>query len=448
MAPEDREHTFEKALTRRLRAGSSAAAGKIPQPSCPDAEILAAYHDRDLSPDEMALWRQHISACPRCQEILAYLDGTDAVPVHDARKDANLAPESLQTPVLQISKSGRARRWLWTAPAGAIAAGLLVWIVVQQKPRHIEVAKNEQPPISLSPTVPRSEVATAPGQPALHGDREKVSSALASRSADSAVRQNGKPFATATSPRIPSAKALRKDQRDDNKLDVFDSRRSSSIEPQPAPGAISDQVKKLDTQSAKAPMPALPAMSQTVTVNAEAAPVAAPPPPPAAPQALAKAKAGISAPELQSKKAQQVQEIGGMSRSRFNDAPSLLLANSKSPATVTTPNSKVSWRVGHAGSIERSEDGESTWSVQPSGVLNDLVAGSAPSDKICWVVGRLGTILRTTDGGAAWTKLHSPIADDILSVFAVSAQQATVFTAHGSYQTLDGGATWNKLAPE
>lgn len=134
--------------------------------------------------------------------------------------------------------------------------------------------------------------------------------------------------------------------------------------------------------------------------------------------------------------------------SRFSDAPQMLLANDKSPVVIATPNKKVSWRVGRAGSIERSEDAGATWSLQTSGAVSGLLAGSAPSDSVCWVVGQLGTILRTLDSGQTWTKVQAPVAEDIRSVFAVSAQQATIFTAHATYQTTDGGATWTKLAPE
>jgi hypothetical protein len=53
MAPDDRDRTFEKALSRHLRPGAS-------QPACPDAEVLAAYHDQLLSPQQMLSIEQHI----------------------------------------------------------------------------------------------------------------------------------------------------------------------------------------------------------------------------------------------------------------------------------------------------------------------------------------------------------------------------------------------------
>jgi photosystem II stability/assembly factor-like uncharacterized protein len=138
--------------------------------------------------------------------------------------------------------------------------------------------------------------------------------------------------------------------------------------------------------------------------------------------------------------------MSGMSR--YKQKAEMRLANSIAEVTISAPGAHVSWRVGQAGIIEFSSDAEKTWILQPSGVISDLLAGSATSDKVCWIVGRAGTILRTTDGGAHWQKMRPPIQDDFRSVFAVDARQATVSPANGKYQTTDGGITWHKLPPE
>ena len=70
MALDDRERNFEKALRRELRANGVSGL------DCPDAETLAAYHERMLSPEEMVAQKSHIAGCPRCQEILATLEIT------------------------------------------------------------------------------------------------------------------------------------------------------------------------------------------------------------------------------------------------------------------------------------------------------------------------------------------------------------------------------------
>jgi len=142
----------------------------------------------------------------------------------------------------------------------------------------------------------------------------------------------------------------------------------------------------------------------------------------------------------------QQQEIAGMSK--FSEKAKMRLAASIGEVTVAAPGGTVSWRVGQAGIIELSSDAGKTWTLQPSGVTTDLLAGSAPSEKVCWIVGGNGTILRTTDAGAHWQKLRAPVQEEIRAVFAVDARRATVSLTNGSYQTTDGGATWHKLAPE
>jgi hypothetical protein len=143
------------------------------------------------------------------------------------------------------------------------------------------------------------------------------------------------------------------------------------------------------------------------------------------------------------------QEITALPRSSAT-MDVLRLARSKSPTTITTPDQKVLWRIEAAGIVQRSTDAGSTWTLQKSGVVADLTAGSAPSDKVCWIVGLAGTILRTTDGGAHWRKVRSPIADDLSTVFAVDAQQATISATSNpktskTYKTIDAGHTWTSV---
>src|SRR5580700_10232723 len=79
MPSDDRDPKFERALAQHLRGGSA-------QANCPDAETLAAYHERNLSLEEMAQWKQHISACEACQETLALVETTENQLVEDWEK--------------------------------------------------------------------------------------------------------------------------------------------------------------------------------------------------------------------------------------------------------------------------------------------------------------------------------------------------------------------------
>src|SRR5215831_6083268 len=145
--PEDRDQLFEKALARHLRAESAASS------LCLDPETLAAYHERTLSPAELASAKSHIVSCARCQQILAELEVTpevDQLPETTelapavARTAApasselrlGLSPPAVITQPASSEKvvatpSKRFASLRWAAPAGAIAAALLVWIGVR-----------------------------------------------------------------------------------------------------------------------------------------------------------------------------------------------------------------------------------------------------------------------------------------------------------------------------
>ncbi len=81
---------------------------------------------------------------------------------------------------------------------------------------------------------------------------------------------------------------------------------------------------------------------------------------------------------------------------------------------------------------------------QPSGVLVDLLTGSATSETVCWIVGRAGAILLTTDGGRQWKLLSSPLKEDLGGIRATDALHATIWNARGTkyFVTSDGGLTW------
>ena len=104
-------------------------------------------------------------------------------------------------------------------------------------------------------------------------------------------------------------------------------------------------------------------------------------------------------------------------------------------------NAQVVWRL-RGESIERSDDGGTTWRTQARDVAG-LVSGSAPSAKICWVVGERGAMLRTTDG-ERWGRVKLPTEDDLVEIVAQSANTAVVRAASGRrFSTRDGGRSWS-----
>jgi hypothetical protein len=177
MVPDDRDRNLDQALARHFRPSASDRAAAISQPvsefaaapsafapalsACPDAEILAAYHDGSLAPEELALWKSHVLACSDCQLVLEHLGApldapvaleTSAPALISAQSDRPLVtfPTAAASPATSkvaasapISSTpaaaapvsvARPRKsyFRWLVPTGAIAAGLLTWAVIHE----------------------------------------------------------------------------------------------------------------------------------------------------------------------------------------------------------------------------------------------------------------------------------------------------------------------------
>jgi hypothetical protein len=412
MASDDREQQFERALTRHLREAS-------PDTLCPDAETLSAYHDRTLSLEEMAVWKEHISGCVRCQEILALVEETEHVPakwakqrVHEpvfsdvglaampvsaaapdfaarsATFSARPAPESLET------QRVRRRNWQWIVPIGALAACAIVWVGYREiSPQGRDAAMSAymaRKPEALPQLV--SPAASSP--PAAKQEESSVSSRkemeASSGRAAAAQASNVAHFTDATKGNAPVVVVT---------------------PPAPAPlasGAFSKAASPAPQQQS----------APTVTVESQA---------PA---------------ELDSTSSEMLTSQPG----RLN----LLAMAATDHRYIVAPGEKYAWRVGDSGKIEHTSNRGKTWKPQESGVALDLTGGSATSDKIVWVVGKGGTILLTSDGGRHWNAISSPIAGDLGGIHATDTLHASVWDVpnRNSFQTSDGGVTWNRAGNE
>jgi Photosynthesis system II assembly factor YCF48 len=460
MPADDRERSFENALASHLRAGGSAGA---PRSACSEAEVLAAYHEGSLAPEQTALLKTHLTDCSRCQEILAHLGATDEIPVAAANiMPAPIAPAKTGVRVLP---SRRPTFWPWVAPAGALAAALLVWVAVHENNSFPVPAKG--PTLEAKRAEPAKDLPSSrsPAMPPPSGDAAQADKAASSPSFE-ALRTAPQSEVVGIPKELPHVLLKRKDSSSAGKKSAvpesFDELADSSPNRDALPEQLRSKAEVARNRAAKSD--AKPESEEKAAIGRQDAPsadslqptpergaiaTAAPAAPPAAPPAPgpgASNGAALSESAAVSGRVTQQQEMSGMSRHK--QKAEMRLANSIAEVTISAPDGHVSWRVGQAGVIEFSSDAEKTWILQPSGVVTDLLAGSATSDKICWIVGRAGTILRTTDGGAHWQKVRPPIQDDFRSVFAVDARQATVSPANGKYQTTDGGITWHKLPPE
>ena len=487
MAFEDQDRNFEKALARHLRSSgvqANASAGP-PFESCPDPEILAAYHEQSLSQEELSHWKSHVVSCNDCQFVLAQLVATDNLALDSApAKDPLLVEErtlfSKKTSRDSRFVGGERRppswRWVLLIPAGAMAAGLLAYISLQppksplaSPSASVEVAENRAAP-AVSPS------AQAPQTPPPEPKEKDESAALSDRKSSGApsperdqqlnalnnevqLTQRGRNQNSANAPHGPSV-SLEKQQQQ---------QLASRVAVDASGGAAALDYKKFDSQApakiaengglgaAPAPPPPPPPQEQPsfVADGSISAPAAekSQPPTPASNAAAPKAKsADVNAIASTAETVEITSEPQSVARSRA-DAHAMLRASAlQNPHVFFAPDGKHLWRLGPAGSLEHSSNGGIKWTPQITGVSTDLLAASAPATKVCWVVGNSGTILRTTDAGAHWTKLDSPVANDLMGVRAIDSLHASIwFIADRqsgkikTYDTADGGATWSPL---
>jgi len=464
MASDERDRRFDQALARHLRpAAPSGAAARWPareSGACPDSETLAAYHERSLLPEEMNFWKEHVVGCANCQTVLAHLEATDEIPWPAADQEkvlaqgepALLASASYQSqpasPLTPAKKSRRVllfggARWQWIAPAGALAAGLLIWVVLHEnqslRPRALpenenKVAQDRDLPLvtTAAPGSSRPEESSRKPPSPVGGDARRVAS--------DSTKQSEK-LSEAARTRSPGDKELnaRKDSPRDASVDLLTAAHPLDLD---AKNPSQTLQKKEEAQGGN--VPAALAQSQNAQIQNQYnyAPQKVPGPSPLNQmENPKKAKGAVAA-------ASPAPEPPASAVSRFSSTASLEVAREISnPRVISPPGSNVMWLAGRSGLIEFSGDGGASWSRQTSGVLAELLGGSAPSDKICWIVGRLGAILLTTDGGAHWASISSPLAEDLGGIRATDAQHATIWNARNTknFETNDGGRTWKRV---
>ena len=170
MGHDERERKFEQALERHLRRDAAGARNEadahaaVPEEvagaaECLDAATLAAFHEGMLTSSELVAVKKHVNVCSRCQVVLMQLKATDEIPLqaetgndlkmresmlstgalyvdYAARQTPSLTiagqpKPALKAPPHDISRGRGFKALRWAAPAGAIAAGLLIWIMVR-----------------------------------------------------------------------------------------------------------------------------------------------------------------------------------------------------------------------------------------------------------------------------------------------------------------------------
>lgn len=471
MPSDDRNQKFERALAQHLRGGSA-------QANCPDAETLAAYHERNLSLEEMARWKEHISACEACQEAMALVETSEkqlaadwedrGVPVvetaampgvlagsgrkRSVQAAAAAAKKAAGTPVAIVRRRPALLRW--AIPLGAVAAGVLVFIGIYEQ-RAPKVAQD-------SGTIVARQGAPVTPVPTLDDEKSKIQLEPETKDQRLATAEISRQKTEQESPAAQAAKPMVGAKESDEE--------GRASRGQFAAGRL--EKKKL---SSPAPAPKIPVQTGTNTVIAENAPViaAAPrPAPPPAPAAVGGVAGGIPAQRARAdadeknipSSVTQTVTVESEAVSQIDTTTSSMKMkqgiNSRDVNSLNTlargsefilsPDHKVWWKLGPAGTVELTTDGGQKWKSLDTGAAGQLTAGSAPSSKVCWVAGKAGTLVLTTDRGRNWTRISTPITGDLGGVHAADAKHASIWDAakQVSYETSDGGASWKQTANE
>jgi hypothetical protein len=376
---------------------------------------------------------------------------------------ARMTPAASQTITFRSPRQDRPKMVRFVAIAGVLAAALILWFVYRDQSKESEIALNrpaskiELPPQSLA-------------SPPQTGDKTETSSSgsNSANSASSAAPTAQPQQAPSKTPTDSAASALDegKNALDAAKALEQKSRKDAAGQPQafipgrdesgaaaglyspravprtvPKPAQLSANSLKNASTASQSPVDKALADAKAVLQPSANSSSGIPPTPP---PARTKMNPGVvtESVEVVSSAAQVTSTAPADSLSK---PASGRISSALTPLSVPAPSGKTIWRIGQAGVIQRSTNSGTTWSIQPSGVVTDLIAGSAYSDQVCWLVGRNGTILRTTNGGATWQKLTSPSNVDLLAVFSINADSATVTDAAGrAFETTTAGAHWTR----
>lgn len=477
---ETREQRREEALARRV---GLALDRLVPGDSheCPDAELIAAYHERALEPDEQSRCESHFATCARCRKILAVLAASADIDTPLAEAEVARLGElvaAARTPheaAPRMAKPIPANRWdwraRWLAPAFGVAAVLAVWFAIRPPWR----VTNQGSPGTLIAQSPKSE----------------SSSGAAATSMD---QLSNMPPVSKTPPAIiPETSSATPSARSSATLKDQTTSKSESSKPLGDTLAMS----RSNDGAAVGGLAPSPTIAPSVQGNdkkekadVDSAAVASAPPTPAVPMRtpLAQAQSGstaqdrLSTPEVSASGSQSGTVTGAvptvetprgtaglpgerdkqvLGRERqasnlpLNDRNFQALSKLDMPAgtavQIKAPSGRLLWRIGNKGRIERSSNAGNVWTLQTSPSQEEWLSGAAVSEKICWIVGRNGAIARTTDSDH-WEKIAPPPMSagasgkfpDWINVTASSAESAVV-TANDQrrYATQDGGKTWS-----
>jgi photosystem II stability/assembly factor-like uncharacterized protein len=456
-----RDKAIDKLLGNRLKAQ-----GVTPGAACPDAEVLATYVERALTPQERAAWETHFDSCMRCQMSIAELVRlSDTDPSGDVPK---LHPAGAK-PLLGL-------RWAWAAPMLVVLIVAGLWYTGEFGDRLKQTSETNiqlpapRPAPAKSPEVEGKKdrdriTAVSPEMNKATSNAEAARPVEASRRETQAAVPREESTNRSAPGTVPTQAAEARQGQNSEALQL--SVRAPVPAAKEAPVIMADRSEKSSQETAGQLPESARAEAKTASGSAAggfSAGAGLAGNLNAVRESRDEAKAQevmvtAAAPPATERKAKSSEETLGLVQANRTDVAKTANeadfhyarvgpgeSRGVSVQSLSLQAAPSMWRVGPGGLIQKAVS-QGNWESRPSGVVVDLLNIAIASPKVFWVVGKEGTILRSTDGGNTWEKISSPILEDIIQVKPADSRSAQVTTLSGRvYSTTDGGATWSTPA--
>jgi hypothetical protein len=512
MGHDDRERNFEKALQRHLRQGAArdagAAANSQAEPAsaaCPDPAMLAAFHERMLSNEEMDAAKAHIAACSRCQEILAHLEATDEVvaeldqekvlqlrePVlagspsqeeevlqHAASPAAAARPAAALKAPQSISTGRRATMWRWVAPAAAVAAGLLLWVTTRDTLQHfkkpatgIQVAQ-EKSERQLADRVAPLPPASSPAETRDNGRLDEALKSLNESKRSAGVLSARRAPASTLGGVVGGVGGRSEETIRELPLQSRNSALSKATPAKPAgnaasqgdvsfnaaPPSANSNAAELDKATAKdrkkADSPAAPANAPAGTAGGNITGAAGEQSARDSGRKILQKEnlePGVSA-ELSASSAPSPQPAAPPPAAARNAAKQSADAADKKEAgantmTAATAQAEVTANYEHSSDLQNSKAGlAKTSEARTNSKMKDAPLILTPGGTVLWRLRAGGKIERSADRGITWLQQNSGVKLELLAGSAPSDAVCWLVGPAGTIlRTTDGGGHWSKV---
>lgn len=346
----DRDPAFDRFVARGLERETDASGN-----ACPDADLLAAWFDRSLSPLEAERIEAHSAACGSCQQILADL--------------ARSEPEVTRAAPVPVPARPWHWHWRWLAPLATAVVVVVVGTRTLRAPAPLLLSAVPRQAKSAEPSAIVSELRDRPGL-------EQSS-------------RSGVPAGSAGVQVVPGGAAS-------------------------TPRKESEMAKGMRPMSAPATVPGEERPTLRRENAAESVVTAVPRPPAAAPSGRPTALTRETTEPLlvTSAAAPPGNGVtwrygqGGVIERSTDRGQTWERQRSGVTAALTdgsAPTDRICWIVGARGVVLRTTDG-SMWMRVASPTMADLVSVHAWNDTNSTITAADHTEYVTTDGGASWRK--------------------------------------------